>query len=247
MNLLERFRAGLEKVSKPSLNMLMGKRQFPPPPKVPSMLNTALGHGLGDFSRHMPVAATPATMNAATVVPGKVALAADMTAAQRSEIPKKDFALTGKQSTTKKPAYPIHDEKHARLALAFVKMHGSPGQQGEVYKDVARKYPHLAQASSISELKAHVKSASAADSMGKAIGKGNAIGRHLMKHHDAYDVGGLGILGAFPAYEAAQEASKASKGKKVDKSNVARSGLELAGLGTLAAPTIANMLSRGGH
>lgn len=69
--------------------------------------------------------------------------AAELTDASRGQVAKKNFALTSKQSTTGKPAYPIHDEQHARSALGFVSMHGTPEQKAEVRKDIERKYPHL--------------------------------------------------------------------------------------------------------
>jgi hypothetical protein len=70
-------------------------------------------------------------------------IAIDLTAAGRAQIAKKNFALTNKQSTTGKPAYPIHDAAHARAALRLVGMHGSEQQKAEVRKDVARKYPGM--------------------------------------------------------------------------------------------------------
>lgn len=74
-------------------------------------------------------------------------IGAALTETERAQIPKKQFALTPKQSTTGKRAYPMHDEHHARLAIAFVGMHGSPEQKSEVYKDVQRLYPHIAEKS----------------------------------------------------------------------------------------------------
>lgn len=70
-------------------------------------------------------------------------LAAELTEASRSSLPKKDFAVSAKKSNTGKPAYPIEDRKHAISALGFSKMHGDSGDAAEVKKDVARKYPDL--------------------------------------------------------------------------------------------------------
>jgi len=67
----------------------------------------------------------------------------DLTAQARTQIAKKNFALTGGQSNTGKPAYPIHDLAHARSALRLVGMHGSDQQKSEVRTDVERKYPAL--------------------------------------------------------------------------------------------------------
>lgn len=218
-------------------------------------------------------------------------IAADLTSVQRADIPKKNFALTSKQSTTGKPAYPIHDLPHARLALAFVKMHGTDQQKGEVYKDVARKYPELAQRSSVPGLQEQAKSAmpsasvllghaplpfppkipqlthtalaeglgtftrhqplaattssmaantvrpglkmaGLANSIGQAIGHESTIGRHLLNHHNAYDLGGLGILAA-PQIDSLQHELRQPE---VNKRKVVHSGLELGGLAALAAP-----------
>lgn len=99
---------------------------------------------------------------AATVTPEMIEArmgkaAADLTAASRDQIAKKNFALSAKQSNTGKPAYPIHDKAHAANALARVKQHGSPAEKSEVYKDVARKFPELASKSSVPALKAKEK------------------------------------------------------------------------------------------
>lgn len=182
--------------------------------------------------------------------------AADLTAAQRAEIPKKDFALTGKQSNTKKPAYPIHDEKHARLALAFVKMHGSDAQKSEVYKDVARKYPQLAAKSSVTELKSHVKQGTANPSMLRRVGE------HLVRHEDPHEIAGLGTL-AVPGIDYAQARARAlaSGDTSPDATKKRRllgpdasEAVELGGLGYLASPVAAKMIMKrrgiplpGGH
>lgn len=80
-------------------------------------------------------------------------IAAELSEAQRKELPKKDFALTPGQSSTGDKAYPIDTPGRARAAIGFVGMHGSPQQKSEVYKDVARRYPQLAAKSSVPELK----------------------------------------------------------------------------------------------
>lgn len=84
-------------------------------------------------------------------------ISADLSEHARAQLPKKDFALTAKQSDTGKPAYPIQDESHARAALGFVGMHGTLRQKQEVYRDIAKKYPHLAAKSSIPALKGMLK------------------------------------------------------------------------------------------
>lgn len=159
-------------------------------------------------------------------------VAADLNAASRAEISKKNFALTPKQSTTGKPAYPIHDEAHARSALAYVKRFGDAKQQSEVYKDVARKYPHMAAKSSVPALKEKAKTAGLGEKLiGEAAG------------HKA-ELAGLGVLAAHPAHALAHEAHQAATGKKVDKGSVARNALEVGGLGVLAAPAAAHLLHK---
>ena len=70
-------------------------------------------------------------------------LAKDLTEEARQHIKPKNFAISAKQSDTGKPAYPIHDPKHARIALGLVGMHGTPAEKAEVRKDVAKKYPGI--------------------------------------------------------------------------------------------------------
>lgn len=82
---------------------------------------------------------------------------AALTPEGRAQVAPKNFALNADQSSTGKRSYPIHDEQHARAALGFVGMHGSPEEKAEVYKDVAKKYPGLAAKSSIPGLRARVE------------------------------------------------------------------------------------------
>lgn len=58
------------------------------------------------------------------------------TKAGRAKMPSSDFALPGKK-------YRIDDPAHARNALARVAQHGTPAQQAQVRKAVARKYPKI--------------------------------------------------------------------------------------------------------
>jgi hypothetical protein len=62
---------------------------------------------------------------------------AKLTAAQRGALPLSAFAIPEKR------AYPIHDENHARDALAMVSKYGSPAQVSRVRKAVYSKYPHM--------------------------------------------------------------------------------------------------------
>lgn len=98
--------------------------------------NVALQHGLGDVHE-------------------KVAKA--LTEDARSHIKSKNFALSGEQSSTGKPAYPIQSRHQAGVAMGMVGMHGSSQQKAEVYRDVARKYPDLARHSDVPAARAKVK------------------------------------------------------------------------------------------
>lgn len=72
-----------------------------------------------------------------------VKLGNELTSESRSDVPKKDFAVSAKKSNTGKPAYPIEDRQHAISALGFAKMHHDKADIAEVKKDVAAKYPDL--------------------------------------------------------------------------------------------------------
>jgi len=60
----------------------------------------------------------------------------ELTAAERDALPNSAFALPGRR-------YPIHDEEHARAALARVQQHGSPEERRAVETAVKRRYPHM--------------------------------------------------------------------------------------------------------
>ncbi len=61
-----------------------------------------------------------------------------LTAQGRERIKKKNFALPGEEK------YPIHDEAHARNALARVSQHGSAEEKARVRAKVRAKYPGIA-------------------------------------------------------------------------------------------------------
>lgn len=61
-----------------------------------------------------------------------------LTTKARDKLPAKDFALPGGR-------YPIHDESHARNALARVSQYGTPAEKAKVRAAVHRKYPNIAQ------------------------------------------------------------------------------------------------------
>lgn len=58
---------------------------------------------------------------------------------QRDALPKTDFAIPEKR------AYPIHDEKHARMALSMVSAHGTPDEVRKVRAAVKKRYPEIKQ------------------------------------------------------------------------------------------------------
>jgi hypothetical protein len=154
-------------------------------------------------------------------------IAIDLTAAGRAQIAKKNFALTSKQSTTGKPAYPIHDATHARAALRLVGMHGSEQQKAEVRKDVARKYPGMVRdkvAGIVGNIRQAVKSPGVRD--------------HLT------EIGGLGVL-AVPGIDTLQARARArmagdtTPGAAKKRQLMGEGGhaaLDVAGLGALMAP-----------
>jgi len=59
-----------------------------------------------------------------------------LTAAERHDLPKGDFALPGER-------YPINDENHARNALSRVSQNGSSEEKAKVRAAVHRKYPDI--------------------------------------------------------------------------------------------------------
>lgn len=69
-----------------------------------------------------------------------------LSAKQRQDLPKNDFALPGKGEGPKGAgagSYPIPDESHARNALARVAQHGTPEEKARVRAAVKRKFPGI--------------------------------------------------------------------------------------------------------
>lgn len=62
--------------------------------------------------------------------------AAKLTTTERKSLKSSDFALPGRR-------YPIHDENHARLALAMVSKYGKPADKERVRAAVHRRYPNI--------------------------------------------------------------------------------------------------------
>lgn len=161
-------------------------------------------------------------------------IASPLTEQARAHLSKKDFAVPPGKSNTGKEAYPIPDEKHARSALGFAKMHGDKADLARVEAKVEKKFPGLE------------KNSYAAGAIGRMVGPSTRMGKHLLEHEHAYDLGGLGMLALPSAHNIAHQVSNARQGKEVDKKELAHSGIELAGLGTLGAPVLAQAL-KGGH
>jgi len=61
---------------------------------------------------------------------------AELTAKKRNQLPDSAFALSGRR-------YPIHDEAHARNAIARVMQHGTKAEQTTVLRKVHAKYPNI--------------------------------------------------------------------------------------------------------
>lgn len=131
-------------------------------------------------------------------------LAAELTPQARKEIAPKNFALTPSQSSTDAPAYPIHDEAHARAAIGLVGMHGTPEQKSEVYRDIVRKYPHLARGSKAIQT---WQSAKEAVSM-EWVRNGVLRGSHPVA------AGGRRLVQALASAAPAEEAAEAAVGKQ---------------------------------
>lgn len=61
----------------------------------------------------------------------------ELTGSEREELSGGEFVFP------KERRYPIHDEAHARNALARVAQHGSPEEQARVKSAVRKKYPNI--------------------------------------------------------------------------------------------------------
>jgi hypothetical protein len=59
-----------------------------------------------------------------------------LTATQRNALPKSAFALPGRR-------YPIHDEEHARDALARAAANGTSQEKLAVRRAVKKRYPNM--------------------------------------------------------------------------------------------------------
>lgn len=102
-------------------------------------------------------------------------MAAALTEGQREHISMNNFALPH-GGPNGKPAYPVEDPKHARLAVSMVDTHGSPSEKSKVHALVAKKYPALAARSSVPDVaeKGH-KALSKAAEANKEAGIGASL------------------------------------------------------------------------
>lgn len=60
-----------------------------------------------------------------------------LTTSARNALPSSAFVFPAQR------AYPIHDENHARDALARAKQNGSPSEQAKVRAAVKKRYPDM--------------------------------------------------------------------------------------------------------
>lgn len=121
--------------------------------------------------------------------------------------------------------------------------HDKAEQKGDVYQDVARKYPQLAPKNA-----AHGLAEKKAGFMGAVKGGLRAAGEHLHHHEDAYELGGLGVLGAIGAdrLQAHARAGAGASNHDIEKKQLlgesGHAAVDTAGLGMLAAPLAAKKL-----
>lgn len=70
-----------------------------------------------------------------------------LSAKDRQDLPKSDFALPGKGAGPKgagSGSYPIPDRNHAKAALSRASANASPSEQAEIRRKVHEKFPTLA-------------------------------------------------------------------------------------------------------
>lgn len=149
------------------------------------------------------------------------------------------------------------------LTLIQEKVAGELAVAAKIRKDVAKKYPDLVSKEkdgnmgmgtmgpSSGALPGMVggpvggmgtKISSLSETLGKTLGPGSTVGRHLLAHPQAYDLAGLGVLAAPSIDTIHHELQK----PKSDKREIAHAGIELAGLGTLAAPVAVEAAHKAG-
>lgn len=101
-------------------------------PRRPSLSERGKHGEVKSKYRHTPVARS--TVRRIEHSHGKLSYA------ERRELPDSDFAIPSERR------YPIHNEAHARNALARVSEYGNPQEKAEVRAAVHKKYPGIAEA-----------------------------------------------------------------------------------------------------
>lgn len=69
----------------------------------------------------------------------------ELSSEERKKLPSHDFAIPETRS------YPIHNEAHARNALARVSQFGSPSEKAKVHAAVHRRYPNIGRQNAVHE------------------------------------------------------------------------------------------------
>lgn len=186
---------------------------------------------------------------AAAASSGKDKAAAVLTMEHRTNLSKKEFAIPkGAGPGGTKGKYPIHDESHARNALTRVRQFGNAGEKAKVYSAVAKKYPGLAERSSINAVQkkvAHIspeREQQIKEAFGAALMQGvQGAGKFL-------GMAGKGIASAAASPGGAGSALQAAK--SFGKVGLQRAGKfiaanPLAGAAMVAAPVAAGSYMAG--
>ena len=118
-------------------------------------VGAVLGGGIGSHinqGKALDVARGAAQNYVDQYYPG-VKVGNELTTAARDKIKPKNFAVPAKKSDTGEGKYPIENASHAANALTRVRQNGSPTEKSEVFNAVAKKYPGMAERSSIPAVK----------------------------------------------------------------------------------------------
>jgi hypothetical protein len=161
--------------------------------------------------------------------------ATDLTTEHRNELPTGEFALPGRR-------YPIHDEAHARNALARVAQHGSPEEKSRVRAAVHRRYPGIHEEktamSHIIRFDQMTKQAGVGDAVRGAAKSVKQVGKTIGKHFSGGSSGtGLGhvfragrkLVGGFAMMHGARRATKALENERPLSAAVHGAGAAVAG------------------
>lgn len=161
--------------------------------------------------------------------------ATDLTTEARNELPTGDFALPGRR-------YPIHDEAHARNALARVAQHGSPAEKSRVRGAVHRKFPgiHEEEKAAMNHIVRfeQIKQAGVGDAVRGAVKSVKQVGKAVGKHFSGGSSGtGLGhvlragrkLVGGYAMMHGARRATKALERESPMTAAVHGAGAAVAG------------------